>query len=153
MSHVMDAGWRYRQPRRLLTFALDGNQKLPVGEGRFVRLQPLDDPAIKIDPAAAAAGARQYIRCMACHGRELKGAGGPGPDLRESAIAMNPDTFWSVLHQGLLVERGMPRFSRLTREDAMQIYAYIRSGARQATAAQVAAPDAAAPSLTATNPR
>jgi hypothetical protein len=31
-----------------------------------------------------------------------------------------------------LVQRGMPRFETLTREQVMQIYAYVRAGARQA---------------------
>ena len=40
------------------------------------------------------------------------------------------------MHDGALIERGMPRFDTLTREQVMQIYAYIRAGAREAIAAR-----------------
>jgi quinohemoprotein ethanol dehydrogenase len=136
MSDVMNAGWHYRQPRRLLTFALDAARRLPPGEPRSLAVQPLDDPGITIDPVAARAGGQQYIRCMGCHGRDLNAAGGPGPDLRESPIAMSPDALWSLLHDGLLIEHGMPRFSQLSHDDVMQLYAYIRAGARKAASQQ-----------------
>jgi quinohemoprotein ethanol dehydrogenase len=59
-------------------------------------------------------------------------AGAPAPDLRESQIALNPDSFWTVVHDGALIQHGMPRFETLTREQVMQIYACVRAGAREA---------------------
>jgi len=41
-----------------------------------------------------------------------------------------------VVHDGALIARGMPRFETFTREQVMQIYAYIRSGARQTLASR-----------------
>jgi len=45
---------------------------------------------------------------------------------------MDVDRLWSVLHDGALQERGMPRYEKLTREQVRQIHAYIRAGAREA---------------------
>jgi hypothetical protein len=51
-----------------------------------------------------------------------------------------------VVHEGTLIEHGMPRFEMLTREQVMQIYAYIRAGARAALASHNPdAPPARAP--------
>jgi quinohemoprotein ethanol dehydrogenase len=54
------------------------------------------------------------------------------PDLRESPVGLDPESFLTVLHDGALLQNGMPRFETLTREQAMQIYAYIRAEPRQA---------------------
>jgi quinohemoprotein ethanol dehydrogenase len=70
----------------------------------------------------------------------LINAGGPGPDLRESPIAFDPDSLWSVVHDGALMPKGMPGFPKLTRVQVMQIYAYVRAGAREAMARQQSSP-------------
>jgi quinohemoprotein ethanol dehydrogenase len=62
---------------------------------------------------------------------ELK-SGGVAPDLRESVLAMDVDSLWSVLHDGSLQERGMPRYEKLPREEVRQLHAYVRAGAREA---------------------
>lgn len=130
---VMNVGWRFgAQPRRLLTFALDGKAVLPPSAPRDMKVKALDDPSIQIKPSEVAAGHALYIACAACHGRDLVSTGAPAPDLRESRLALNADTFWTVLHDGTLLQNGMPRFEGLTREQVMQIYAYIRAGAREA---------------------
>ena len=72
-----------------------------------------------------------FMACAVCHGRDLVSAGAPAPDLRESRLALDPEAFWTVVHDGALLERGMPRFETFTREQVMQIYAYIRAGARE----------------------
>jgi quinohemoprotein ethanol dehydrogenase len=129
---LMDAGWSYAGARRLLTFALDGKAVAPPSRARFAPIEALDDPSIKIDPAEVAAGRQLYFEngCLVCHGLDLGGPGGPGPDLRESRIAMNPDNLWAVVHDGALMPNGMPSFPAMTRSQLMQISAYIRSGAR-----------------------
>jgi quinohemoprotein ethanol dehydrogenase len=136
----LDAGWSVKGPRRLLVFALDGKAKLPASRARFTALKPLDDPSLTLDPKQVAAGEQQYLRCSVCHGLQLNGTGGPAPDLRESPIAFNRDSLWSVVHDGTLMSQGMPSYPDLTREQSDQIFAYIRDGARKLIAQQKAAP-------------
>jgi quinohemoprotein ethanol dehydrogenase len=131
-SDYMNAGWKYSQPRRLLTFALDGKAALPPTSRADLALHPVDDPKIKISDADVAAGKAAWLPCSVCHGRDVISSGGPGPDLRESQLALDPDAFYSVVHDGALIERGMPRFENLTRPQVMQLYAYIRASARAA---------------------
>ena len=136
-SDLMHVGWKYgAQPRRLLTFALDGKAVLPPAVPPTMAVKALDDPSVQLKEADVAVGHAIYLACAACHGRDLVSTGAPGPDLRESQLALNPDSFWSVVHNGASIQRGMPRFETLTHEQVMQIYAYIRSGARQALASR-----------------
>jgi quinohemoprotein ethanol dehydrogenase len=137
-GEAVDAGWSYKGQRRLLTFALDGKAVLPPSRARFTPVKPLDDPSLKLDPADVVAGEKLYMRCVLCHGVELQGVGGPAPDLRESPIAFNPDSLWGVVHDGALIQNGMPPFANLTREQVSQIYTYIRSGARKLASKQQA---------------
>jgi len=134
-SNIMHAGWKYgAQPRRMLTFALDGNAVLAPSAPPTMHIKAVDDPEIQISAADVEAGRGMFLACALCHGRDLVSAGGPAPDLRESQLALNPESFYAVVHDGALLERGMPRFDSLTREQIMQIYAYIRAGAREAIA-------------------
>ena len=134
-SNLMHVGWKFGvQPRRLLTFALDGKAILPPSAPRDMSVKAVDDPSIQIKEANVEAGRHLYMSCMGCHGRALVGAGGPAPDLRESKLALDPDAIWSVVHDGALMQAGMPRYEMFTREQVMQIYAYIRAGAREAIA-------------------
>ena len=131
-----DAGWKYgAQPRRILTFALDGKASLPPMALPDRVLRPVDDPEIEIDPADAQAGERIYLICSYCHGRNLQATGSPAPDLRESRLALSEEAMWTVLNEGTLLSRGMPRYQHLSREQVRQLHAYIRSGAREALAA------------------
>jgi quinohemoprotein ethanol dehydrogenase len=130
---LMNVGWKWgAQPRRLLTFALDGKATLAPSPPRDMTVKALDDPKLTLDPKDVAAGHDLYNSCAACHGLNLVSSGAPAPDLRESPTALDPESFWTVLHEGSLIQQGMPKFEDLTREQAMQIYAYIRAGARQA---------------------
>jgi quinohemoprotein ethanol dehydrogenase len=132
-SNIMHVGWKYgAQHRWLLSFALDGKQVLPPSAPPDMSVKAVDDAAIKLSASDIAAGHDLFLACAVCHGRDLQPAGGPAPDLRESKLALNADAFWTVVHDGALVRRGMPSFETLTREQIMQIYAYIRSGARDA---------------------
>lgn len=116
------------QPRRILTFALGGTQKLPVAK-RFI-LKALADPTYKADPALAAKGADLYNRnCVLCHGVNMV-AGGVAPDLRASSAPQSRETFAAIVHQGAFVANGMPRFSELGPDDlnALRQYARARAG-------------------------
>jgi quinohemoprotein ethanol dehydrogenase len=103
---------------------------------RTLAVHALDDPKFKPDPAKVALGGGLYIMCSACHGLNLISSGAPAPDLRESDIALNPDEFYKVVHDGILIQAGMPRFDFLSHDQVMAIYSYIRAGARQTLAAQ-----------------
>lgn len=132
-SDIMHAGWKFgAQPRRLLTFALNGKAVLAPAPPPTLTVKALDDPSLELNAADIQAGHALYLACAACHGKDLVSTGAPGPDLRESQLALHPDELWSVVHEGALLEFGMPRFDNFTREQVMKIYAYIRSGARQA---------------------
>jgi quinohemoprotein ethanol dehydrogenase len=126
----MYAGWSFSAPRRLLTFRLDGKAILPPSPPQFEKVQFLNDPKLKLDPAQVAAGGKMFLVCSMCHGKNAIGAGGPGPDLRASPIAFNPGSLWAVVHQGVLVPVNMPSFPDFTHDQVMDIYAYIRSQAR-----------------------
>lgn len=132
----MQVGWKYgMQPRRVLTFALDGKSALPPPVPPDMSVKAVDDPSLQLNEADVQAGHALYnMACAVCHGLNLHAAGGPGPDLRESGIALTEEGVWSVVHDGRLISRGMPRYDMLPREVVRQIHAYIRSGAREALA-------------------
>jgi len=126
-------GWKYRlQPRRLLTFALDGTAMLPETAPPDFSLHALDDPLIELDPdhVEKGKGLSRSKTCVICHGTAFDSSGG-APDLRESAIAFDRSTFRSVLHEGILVPHGMPRFDDLSDDEIESLYQYIRSEARR----------------------
>jgi quinohemoprotein ethanol dehydrogenase len=131
-SDVMNAGWKFSEPRRLLTFALDGKAALPPSPARDKTIHPVDDPKIKLNPADVAAGRAMFLPCAVCHGRDVVSAGGPAPDLRESQIALDPNSFYAVVHDGALIQQGMPPFQNFSRQQVMQLWAYIRQSAREA---------------------
>ena len=49
-------------------------------------------------------------------------------------MALYSDDLWAVLHDGALLERGMPRYEAFSRKQVNQIHAFIRAGARKARA-------------------
>jgi quinohemoprotein ethanol dehydrogenase len=122
-------GWDARtQARRVLTFKLGGAAVLaPRPAAR--RIEPIADPGYVADPLKESAGAQSFAeRCMTCHGPAGM-AGGQGPDLRASALILSPDGFKSVLHDGLLLDRGMPGFQELSDAEIEVLRQYIRSRA------------------------
>lgn len=128
----MNVGWKYGvQPRRLLTFAIGGSAKLEATPGPDMKVHAVDDPAYVINEADVAAGKQLAVSCAACHGIALQATGTPGPDLRESAIALQLDTLTQLLKTGPLMDRGMPKFDKLTDVQIRQIHAYIRAKARE----------------------
>jgi quinohemoprotein ethanol dehydrogenase len=128
------AGWKYgAQMRRLLTFALDGKAVLPPSPPADPVVHPLDDPAYAIVEGDLVVGRELYsANCGLCHGMDVVSGHLVAPDLRESTVALDPNALWTVLHEGALMQRGMPRFERLSRADADKIYNYVRTTAREA---------------------
>ena len=135
-SPIMNRGWKYAHTRRILTYALDGKAKVPAFERPSFVIHPLDNPTEVLDPKTVALGKALSLACAACHGRNLVSAGGPAPDLRESAIPLDPAAFRSVVHDGALMERGMPRFGTFTTKQIEGVRQYIRSRARAALASK-----------------
>jgi quinohemoprotein ethanol dehydrogenase len=127
---VAQHGWNYgAQPRRLLVFTLGASVQLPVTPPS-APAQPLDDPMVKIDTVAAAAGNPLFnSTCHLCHGF-MAISGGVAPDLRASTLALNPEAFKSVLKGGILESRGMPRFNDLNDAQVNDLYWYVRQRAR-----------------------
>ena len=133
LSPIMNVGWKFgAQPRRILTFSLDGKQTLPPSPPPDMTVRALDVPSVKLDEAGLEKGRMLSIYCVACHGPNFQSAGTPGPDLRESKIALSEDSLWSVLNQGILMQRGMPRYEQLTRDQVHSLYLAIRASAREA---------------------
>jgi quinohemoprotein ethanol dehydrogenase len=131
---ALNAGWKYHaQTRRMLVFALGGKVALPPQPPADMQLHALDDPAIKIVEADVVQGRDVFNNnCALCHGVYAISNDTAGPDLRESPVALDRDTLWSVLHDGTLMEHGMPRFEKLTRDQVEKLYIYIRAAAREA---------------------
>jgi quinohemoprotein ethanol dehydrogenase len=140
----MDVGWKYgAQPRRLLTFALDGKATLAPSPPPDFTVHALDDPDLVLNEADVAAGRTLSVQCAACHGVGMHSTGTPGPDLRESAIALKLDTLSELLKSGALMSTGMPRFENLTDTQIRQLHAYIRARAREALGKRKDSGDAA----------
>lgn len=128
----MNVGWKYgQQPRRLLTFAIDGNAKLAPSPGPDMKVHAVDDPKLVLNEADVQTGKALSVACAACHGIGMQATGTPGPDLRESGIALELDSFKQFLRSGALMQNGMPKFDKLTDEQIRQIHAYIRAKARE----------------------
>jgi quinohemoprotein ethanol dehydrogenase len=95
-----------------------------------MKVEALDDAALVLNEADVAAGRALSVQCAACHGIGFHATGAPGPDLRESAIALRLDTFAPFVKAGHM-EAGMPSFPTLTDEQLRQLHAYIRAQARE----------------------
>jgi quinohemoprotein ethanol dehydrogenase len=133
-SSGMKPEWEYRlQPRRVLTFALDGKLQLPPVASRSSDF--VGDAAFVIDPAKVAVGQALASSCSLCHGVGFA-SGGTAPDLRKSAIPLSADAFASVLHDGLLLARGMPRFEEFTPEQLEGLRHFIRQRERESSPQQ-----------------
>lgn len=126
-----NVGWKYGAPRRVLAFTLDGQAKLPAVARADMAIQAVDDPAMVLAMNDVKAGAGLYVTCSLCHGKDAV-AGGTAPDLRESQIALDANAFRSVVHDGVLLQNGMPRFNKLSDTELYQLRAYIRARAREA---------------------
>jgi quinohemoprotein ethanol dehydrogenase len=114
------------QARRVLTFALDAHQTLPSARSAPA---PLADPGYRADERRASAGATLYGQhCIYCHGASAIAAI-HAPDLRRSAIPLEPAAFEKVVRGGALVVRGMPAFDELSDRELAELRQYIRSQA------------------------
>ena len=113
------------QARRVLTFALGGKAILPRSEP-FVPAAS-EDPDFTADAASADRGLLTFARhCAVCHGVSAIAAG-HAPDLRMSPIPLDRASFESVVHEGVLVPNGMPRFEEFDASTLADLRQYIRT--------------------------
>ena len=96
-----------------------------------MKVHAVDDPKLVLNEADVQTGKALSVACAACHGIGMQATGTPGPDLRESGIALQLDSLTQLLHSGALMQNGMPKFDKLTDEQIRQIHAYIRAKARE----------------------
>ena len=124
-------GWAYRaQPRRLLSFSLEGNAALaPMPPKVFAK--PIRQDDFVIDPMLAEQGNKLWrSRCVLCHGAGVV-SGGYAPDLRASTIPLYDEALHDVVVNGSRATAGMPRFKELTAGDLKALQHYIRQEARR----------------------
>jgi quinohemoprotein ethanol dehydrogenase len=123
-------GWSYKiHTRRLITFSLDGNIVLPKLPPPFFP-KPIVPSDFIVDEELAAKGAAVYGLCSSCHGGGMFGSG-MAPDLRASAIALQKTSFAAVVKEGILTERGMPKFQDITDEQLDELMHFIRKRAKE----------------------
>jgi alcohol dehydrogenase (cytochrome c)/quinohemoprotein ethanol dehydrogenase len=80
---------------------------------------PLDPPAVTGSAEQIASGAQIYGRfCGVCHGDAAYGST-LVPDLRRSGLIRDSAAWASVVHDGILSDRGMVSFAKVL--DAQQI--------------------------------
>jgi quinohemoprotein ethanol dehydrogenase len=132
-------GWDYRGPRRVLTFALDGQGELPPASQRTRTLSPTGGSA-PVDPKIAQTGELLYaINCASCHGKAAV-SGGSAPDLRFSGALSSPESFAQIVRDGVLTGMGMPKFGELSLQDVAAIREFVRSCTDSSPAPTSAAP-------------
>jgi quinohemoprotein ethanol dehydrogenase len=128
----MHQGWKYGlQPRRLLTFVLDGKAILPETPPPDFSVNAVDAPKLVLDPHKVELGMAVFHQsCSAgCHGTTAMAAGG-APDLRESGVVLDRQAFGQFLRDAPLLAFGMARFDDLSDAEVDELYQYIRSEAR-----------------------
>ncbi|GJM35344.1 MAG: hypothetical protein DHS20C18_43450 [Saprospiraceae bacterium] len=122
-----DMGWAYGiHTRRLITFSLDGKANMPSLPPPFFP-QPLAVNEFEVDQDMVEKGGNQYYSkgCNRCHGSSGI-SGGMAPDLRASPICINKDVFTSIVKGGARVNRGMPQYDDLNKEDLIALMHFIR---------------------------
>ena len=124
-------GWKYgTHTRRLFTFALDGANVMPVSSPPTYA-KPVDPAGFEINEDLAAYGQQKYAEsCSICHGGGAVSGGG-APDLRESPLAMSLEALSSVLIDGAIQSRGMPRFPTYGEREVEGVLHYVRKMARE----------------------
>jgi quinohemoprotein ethanol dehydrogenase len=116
-----------KQARRVMTFALGAEGKLPPTERGMAQIPDVTD--FTLDTKKRTLGYQTYLgACSTCHGGNAV-AVAVAPDLRASQIVRTRRAFSSVLKEGLLVTGGMPKFDDLTDDqiDAIQHYLLSRA--------------------------
>ena len=124
-------GWGYRaQPRRLLTFSLEGAATVPAMPPPQMA-KPIRQEDFVVDKMLAEQGNKLWrTRCVLCHGAGVV-SGGYAPDLRASTIPLYDKALHDVVVNGSRASAGMPRFKELSDADLKALQHYIRQEARR----------------------
>jgi quinohemoprotein ethanol dehydrogenase len=116
------------QQRRLLTFSLGGDRRLPPAISS-TGVVPVPDSTFRSSREAETEGGTAFLnRCATCHGFGAV-AGGTAPDLRSSPAILSREAFAQIVKDGGLVQGGMPRFEELSNTELETIRQYLRSRA------------------------
>ncbi|MGQ0529710.1 MAG: PQQ-dependent dehydrogenase, methanol/ethanol family [Panacagrimonas sp.] len=129
-------GWSHgAQVRQLHTFALDAKTPMPkVGDP--VVPKPIVPPDFKVDAQLAIKGRDVYTNsCVICHGAGAV-SGGYAPDLRASPIFASPAALKTVIHDGVKVANGMPRYPDMTEAELNALQHFVRAQAEAAVKAK-----------------
>jgi alcohol dehydrogenase (cytochrome c)/quinohemoprotein ethanol dehydrogenase len=125
---LSEVGGPIRNISRLLVFKLGGNAQLPP-EPPLDRL-PLDPPEVSGTGDQIADGGRYYGRyCGVCHGDAAYGST-VLPDLRRSGLLRDSAAWATVVHGGVLNDRGMVSFAKvldLAQIDTIRLYVIKRA--------------------------
>ena len=120
------------QPRRVLTFALGAQERLPAAPAPPA-VTPVRDPDFKPNEKTEREGQRWFFTlCGGCHGFSATGAGG-APDLRASAAITSQKAFSDIVQHRALLRQGMPSFDELGDGEVESIRQFVRSQAQSAT--------------------
>lgn len=127
---VFKHGWKFGlQPRRLLTFKLDGERNLPETPPPDTTVTPVLVEGFEPEAEKVQRGIVIYhTTCAHCHGG-LLASESVAPDLRESLLSSDLDAFSALLRNGPMAQRGMPLYDDLTEADIEGLYHYVRHGA------------------------
>ncbi len=123
----------WRQPGRLLSFKLGGQQALPQATAPPMPAAPqLAGVSSNADPAV---GSPRFVKyCSVCHGIAAIG-GGVTPDLRYSPMLLDARAWQAVVHDGALKSQGMIGFAPwLDPEEIESVRAFVLSEARRIAA-------------------
>lgn len=123
--------WNYREhARRLLVFALDGTATIPETP-EHGPVTPLGNNE-QLDPALVTKGEVLFgtYACRACHGSAAISGGG-APDLRAAASTADSGVFRSIVRDGILVPRGMPKYPEFSDDQVEALRQYLRFRAQE----------------------
>jgi quinohemoprotein ethanol dehydrogenase len=124
-------GWAYNaQPRRLLSFSLEGKANLPAMPPP-VFVKPIVKEDFVVDAMLAQQGGAIWsAQCVLCHGAGAV-SGGYAPDLRASTIPLYDEALRDVVVGGSRRTAGMPQFKELAAGDLKALQHYIRQEAKR----------------------
>ncbi|HXR02681.1 MAG TPA: c-type cytochrome, partial [Pseudomonas sp.] len=108
---------------------IDGKAVLPE-LATAARMPVPADPEYSAQPERSQRGEMTFLsHCAVCHGYDAISAGF-APDLRKSPLVQSQAAFGSVIHDGLLVPNGMPKFAEFGPPQLEDLRQYIRSRAQ-----------------------
>jgi mono/diheme cytochrome c family protein len=115
--------------RRVLVFRLGATGALPALQA-VERTFPDPMPEVSATPVVLAQGRADYFtHCQVCHGNGVI-SGSSIPDLRYSAVTMDPAAWRAVMIDGTLAQRGMIAFAEwMTPEQAEGLRQFVLSEA------------------------